>query len=85
MEIAIWTFILVIIFTVLKAVKYEKNYYINNEKQLLERYFEIKNINPDYRISYLRDWESNALKAIEESTKSKINKVIHLKSIDNIK
>ncbi|MBA6262154.1 hypothetical protein [Colwellia sp. Bg11-12] len=85
MEIAIWTFILVIIFTVLKAVKYEKNYYIHNEKQLLERYFEIKNINPDYRISYLRDWESNALKAIEESTKSKINKVIHLKSIDNIK
>ncbi|MBA6255007.1 MULTISPECIES: hypothetical protein [unclassified Colwellia] len=85
MEIAIWTFILVIIFTVLKAVKYEKNYYIHNEKQLLERYFEIKNINPDYRINYLRDWESNALKAIEESTKSKINKVIHLKSIDNIK
>jgi hypothetical protein len=85
MEIAIWTFIVFVLVALFKTLKYEKSNAIYNEKQLLKRYFEIKNINPDYRISYLRDWENNAVKAIEESTKGKINKVIHLKSIDNIK
>jgi hypothetical protein len=85
MEIAIWTFIVFVLVALFKALKYENSNTIYNEKQLLKRYFEIKSINPDYRISYLRDWESNAVKAIEESTKGKVNKVIHLKSIDNIK
>jgi hypothetical protein len=85
MEIAIWTFIVLVLVALFKTLKYENSNAIYNEKQLLKRYFEIKNINPDYRISYLRDWEIIAVKAIEESTNGKINKVIHLKSIDNIK
>jgi len=85
MEIAIWAFIVFVLVALFKTLKYEKSYAVYNEKQLLIRYFEIKNINPDYRISYLRDWENHAVKAIEESSKPIVNRVVHLKSVDNIK
>jgi len=85
MEIAIWTLVLFVLVVLFKTLKYEKTSAVYNEKQLLKRYFEIKSISPDYRISYLRDWEKHAIKAIEQSSESQKNRVVHLKSIDNIK
>jgi hypothetical protein len=85
MEIAIWAFIVFVLVALFKTLKYEKSCSIYNEKQLLKRYFEIKKINPDYRVSYLRDWESHAVKAIEDSYKPIVNRVVHLKSVDDIK
>ena len=85
MEIAIWTFIISVLVALFKTLKYEKNMAVYNEKQLLKRYFEIKNINPDYRISHLRDWERHAVNVLEKSHNSKNNRVVHLKAIDNIK
>jgi hypothetical protein len=85
MEIAIWTFVLFVLVALFKTLKYEKSSAVYNEHQLLKRYFEIKNISPDYRISYLRDWENHAIKAIEQSSRSKNSKVVYLNSIDNLK
>jgi len=85
MEIAIWAFIVFVLVALFKTLKYEKSCAVYNEKQLLKRYFEIKNINPDYRISYLRDWETHAVKTIEDSSKPIGNRVVHLKSVENIK
>jgi len=85
MEIAIWTFIVFILIALFKTLKYENNNAVYNEEQLIKRYFEIKNINPDYRISSLRDWEVCAFNVLEKRANSKTNRVVHLKSIDNIK
>jgi len=85
MEIAIWAFIVFVLVALFKTLKYEKSNAIYNEKELLKRYFEIKTINPNYRISYLRDWEKHAVNVLEEEINSKKNRVVQLKSIDDIK
>jgi len=85
MEIAIWTFIVLVLVALFKTLKYEKINSIYHENELLQRYLEIKNINPDYRISHLRDWERHVVNVLENSNKSKKNRVVHLNSINNIK
>jgi len=85
MEIAIWTFVVFVLVALFKTLKYEKNIAVYNERQLLMRYLEIKNINPDYRISYLSDWEKHVIAVLEERANSKASRVINLKSFNNIK
>lgn len=66
MEVAVWTFIVIVLVLVYKAVKYEKVNLISNEKQLIKRYFEIQKISPYHRVSHLEDWEHLALKTLKE-------------------
>ena len=41
----------------------------SDEKQLLKRYLEIKKINPNYRIKYLKEWEVSVVEALENKNK----------------
>jgi hypothetical protein len=59
MEITIWTFVVFVLVALFKTLKYEKNIAGYDEKQLLMLYLEIKNTNPDYRSSYVIDWEKH--------------------------
>lgn len=54
MESAAWAFIVVVLFIVFKALKFEKTEAVYYEKQLLKRYLEIKKVNPNYRLKYLK-------------------------------
>jgi hypothetical protein len=44
----------------------------SDEKQLLKRYLEIKKINPNYRVKYLKEWEVSVIEAFENEQKTDI-------------
>ena len=71
MEITIWTFVVFVLVALFKTLKYEKNIAVYDEKQLLMLYLEIKNTNPDYRSSYVIDWEKHVNDVLEERAKVK--------------
>jgi len=76
MEIAVWTFIFIILLVVYKALKYEKQNSIYKEKEFLRRYKEIKNIDFDHRQDSLKEWEEMVFSAIDESDKHFTGKII---------
>jgi len=85
MELALWAFIFIVFFAVYRTLKFEKTSPIYREKELLKRYIEIKSIDADYRVKYLREWEEQVRLSIEESEKTTRNNVIDLGSFRVIK
>jgi len=85
MELALWAFIFIVFFAVYRILKFEKTSPIYREKELLKRYIEIKSIDADYRVKYLREWEEQVRLSIEESEKTTRNNVIDLGSFRVIK
>ena len=85
MEFILWAFIFIIFFAVFRALRFEKTSRTYHEKELIKRYFEIKNINSDYRIKYLREWEAEAKLSVEKSKIPSVNNVIDLGSFKVIK
>jgi len=85
MEIAIWTFIVFILVSLFKTLKYEKNKAIYNEEELIKRYFEIKKISPDCRVLEFKAWEISAKKILEQNEERKVGNIIKLKVFDNTK
>lgn len=74
-----------VFFAVFKALRFEETSRVYHEKELIKRYFEIKDINSDYRIKYLREWEEQAKFTVEKREKSSVNNVIDLGSFKVIK
>jgi hypothetical protein len=74
-----------VFFAVFKTLKFEKTSSVYHEKELIKRYFEIKNIHSDYRIKYLREWESQAKLMVDKSEVSSVNNVIDLGTFKVIK
>jgi hypothetical protein len=74
-----------VFFAVFKTLKFEKTSRVYHEKELIKRYFEIKNINSDYRIKYLREWEAQAKLTVEKSEISSVNNVVDLGGFKVIK
>ncbi len=85
MEFLLWAFIFIVFFAVFKTLKFEKTSSVYHEKELIKRYFEIKNIHSDYRIKYLREWESQAKLMVDKSEVSSVNNVIDLGTFKVIK
>ena len=44
----------------------------SDEKQLLRRYLEIKKINPNYRVKYLKECEVSVIEAFDNEQKTDI-------------
>ncbi|PKH86233.1 hypothetical protein [Colwellia sp. Bg11-28] len=72
-------------FAVFKALRFEKTSSVYHEKELIKRYFEIKNIHSDYRIKYLRDWEAQAKLTVDKSEIQSVDNVIDLGTFKVIK
>ncbi|KGJ86855.1 hypothetical protein [Colwellia psychrerythraea] len=85
MEMALWAFIFIVFFLVCKTLMFEKTSPVYREKELLKRYIEIKSIDADYRVKYLREWEEQVKLSIEESEKTTRNNVIELGSFRIVK
>jgi hypothetical protein len=85
MELALWAFIFIVFFAVYKTLRFEKTSRSYHEKELIKRYFEIKNIDADYRYKYLKEWESQARLSFEENKKNSTNNVIKLGDFKVIK
>jgi hypothetical protein len=85
MEMALWALILVVFFAVYKTLRFEKTSPVYREKELLKRYIEIKSIDADYRVKYLREWEEQVKLSIEESEETTRNNVIELGSFRVVK
>jgi hypothetical protein len=80
MEFLLWAFIFLIIFLVFRALKLEETSISYQQKDLINRYIDIKKINSDYRLKHLRDWEQDVeLFAKQNSQKTEL-KVISLES-----
>lgn len=78
MEGAIWAFIVIVLMILFKALKLEKTETVYYEKQLLKRYLEIKKINPNVRVKYLKEWEISVIEALESKTKKRTLKIVKL-------
>ena len=78
MEVAAWTLILVVLMAVFKVLKFERTEAVYYEKQLLKRYLEIKKINPNYRVRYLKEWEVSVTEALENRNKKRELKIVKL-------
>lgn len=50
------------------------------EKQLLKRYLEIKKINPNVRVKYLKEWEVSVTETLENKNKKRTLKIVKLDS-----
>jgi hypothetical protein len=85
MEIILWALIFIVLFAVFKTLELEKTSRIYHEKELIKRYFEIKNINSNYRIKHLREWEAQAKLIVEKSEKPSVNNVVNLGDFKVIK
>jgi len=85
MEIAIWTFIVIVLVALFKTLKFEKYNSLYDERQLLTRYFEIKKINPDSRVAEFKVWEKAAQNLIEQNKNKKVDNIIKFKVFDNTK
>ena len=55
----------------------------SDEKQLLKRYLEIKKINPNYRIKYLKEWEVSVVEALENKNKKRTLEIAKIVKLDN--
>mgnify|MGYP000084726000 CR=1 FL=1 len=80
MEVAAWTLIIVVLMAVFKVLKFEKTEAVYYEKQLLKRYLEIKKINPNYRVRYLKEWETSVIDALENKNKKRVLKIVKFDS-----
>lgn len=80
MEFILWAVIFIVFFAVFKALSFEKVNKVYYEKELIKRYFEIKNINSDYRVKHLKEWEVQAKSTVENIETSTENNVIYLGS-----
>jgi hypothetical protein len=80
MEVAAWTLIIVVLMAVFKVLKFERTEAVYYEKQLLKRYLEIKKINPNYRVKYLKEWETSVMEALENKNKKRALKIVKLNS-----
>ena len=78
MEVAAWTLIIVVLMAVFKVLKFERTEAVYYEKQLLKRYLEIKKINPNYRVRYLKEWEISVTEALENKNKKRVLKIVKL-------
>ncbi len=78
MEVAAWTLIIVVLMAVFKVLKFERTEAVYYEKQLLKRYLEIKKINPNYRVRYLKEWEISVTEALENKNKKRVMKIVKL-------
>lgn len=57
MEIIIWLLFFMVSTVIFMLFKIHKNSPQVNQKNYLERYAQIKKVNPDYRVQLLKDWE----------------------------
>ena len=78
MEVAAWTLIIVVLMAVFKVLKFERTEAVYYEKQLLKRYLEIKKINPNYRVKYLKEWEVSVVEALENKNEKRVLKIVKL-------
>ncbi len=85
MEVAAWTLIIVVLMAVFKVLKFERTEAVYYEKQLLKRYLEIKKINPNVRIKYLKEWEVSVVEALENKNKKRVLKVVKLDDFSRIR
>ena len=85
MEVAAWALIIVVLMAVFKALKFERTEAVYYEKQLLKRYLEIKKINPNVRIKYLKEWEVSVIKALEDKNKNRVLKIVKFDSFSRTK
>ncbi len=85
MELLLWSVIVLMLIAVFKVLNFEKTSRVYHEKELIKRYFEIKDIHSDYRIKYLREWEEQAKMIFEKSEISSVDNVIDLASFKVVK
>ena len=64
MEIVIWLLVFIVITVVSFLFKGHKDTPQINQNNFLERYAQIKEVNPDYRVQLLKDWESDIYKEL---------------------
>jgi hypothetical protein len=55
----------------------------SDEKQLLKRYLEIKKINPNYRIKYLKEWEVSVVEALENKNEKRTLEIAKIVKLDD--
>jgi len=80
MEIAIWSIILIVLIVIVKALKYEKLSVAYNDKQLLKRYMEIKQLPQEYRVMQIKEWELSVVAALSKKNITPSSKVVQLHS-----
>jgi hypothetical protein len=80
MEIAIWAFIVFVLVALFKTLKYEKTDFVYNEKQLLKRYMEIKQLPQEYRVMQIKEWELSVVSALSKKNTTSLSKVVQLHS-----
>ena len=80
MEIAIWSIILIVLIVIVKALKYEKLNVAYNDKQLLKRYMEIKQLPQEYRVIQIKEWELSVVDALSKKNTTSLSKVVQLHS-----
>lgn len=85
MEFILWAFIFIVFFAVYKALRFEKTSRSYHEKELIKRYFEIKNIDVNYRASHLKEWESQAYSVFKANDKKTTENVISISNFKVIK
>ena len=80
MEVAVWSIILIVLIVIIKALKYEKMNVAYNEKRLLKRYMEIKQLPQEYRVMQIKEWELSVVDALSEKHTTSLSKVVQLHS-----
>lgn len=80
MEGVVWAFIVIVLIILFKALRLEKTDPVYYEKQLLKRYLEIKKINPNVRVKYLKEWETSVIEALENKNNKRVLKIVKLDS-----
>jgi hypothetical protein len=85
MEFILWALIFLIVLLVFKALKFEETSISYQQKDLINRYLDIKQIDSDYRLQHLRNWEKDVELFVNENPKKSEGNVINFKSHTSIK
>lgn len=81
MEFFIYFSIFIVFYLIFKITSYENQNPVYNEKQLLRNYIEIKKVNPDIRMTQVREWEEKVKLSIQESEIKGVLKIVPFERI----